>query len=303
VDGYTCHTHLGWSRGGEQPAKLTRRTPRPRSELPQALQGLEVTDSFTVEPQSPSSRKKVCLFCNDQQAKVTLEHVLSAPIWKHVDKGLIQRTTMDSFRNGERIVHNGWESASKDDKGPWTRKLYCEACNGGWMNDLDLAVSDLIGPLIHGDNASLSLDDQYLLATWITKVSLVFESMFADREVPDSTYRAFYHLREPSQTEPIDLAKFGGPFHHVFARRILKFRNYSDGHVTSVEKSVIVVSLDRFVFRCSLNVGSLIALNRVNSGYIVRMWPSPGAVIEWPPRIEIARESFSAFTEPAWNYL
>jgi len=254
-------------------------------------------------PQIQSHRKKVCLFCNDRQAKVTLEHALSAPIWKHVDRGLIQRTTMDSFRNGERTVHNEWESTSKDDKGPWKRKLYCSSCNGGWMNDLDNAVSDLVGPMIRGENTSLSLEDQHLLATWVTKASLVFESMFADKEVPDSAYHDFYNFREPSQTEPIDLAKFGGPFHHVFARRIIQFRSYQDGHVASVEKSLIVVSLDRFVFRCSLNIGSLIALNRVNSGYIVRIWPSPGAAIKWPPRVAIDKETFAAFTEPAWHYL
>ena len=262
-----------------------------------------LTDSSAFGPQTQSRRKKVCLFCNDQEAKVTLEHALSAPIWKHVDKGLIQRTTMDSFRDGERTVHNEWESTSKDDKGPWKRKLYCQTCNGGWMNDLDLAVSDLVGPMIRGEESSLSPDDQHLLATWVTKASLVFESMFADKEVPDSTYHDFYNLREPSQNEPIDLAKFGGPFHHVFARRVLKFRNYPDDQVTSVEKSVIVVSLDRFVFRCSINIGSLIALNRVNSGFIVRMWPSPGVVIDWPPRVEINNETFAAFTEPAWHYL
>jgi hypothetical protein len=55
-----------------------------------------------------------------------------------------------------------------------------EHCNGGWMSRLEMAAAPILIPLIKGDALYLGPHEQKVLASWITKTSMMFE--FADHK-------------------------------------------------------------------------------------------------------------------------
>ena len=53
-------------------------------------------------------------------------------------------------------------------------RVVCEACNGGWMSDLEVHAGPLIRRISVGKPASLRSGDQSLLALWALKTAVVF---------------------------------------------------------------------------------------------------------------------------------
>ncbi len=51
----------------------------------------------------------------------------------------------------------------------------CEACNGGWMSDLESAAKPVVWRMIQGEAVTLSEADQRVVASWGCKTAMVFE--------------------------------------------------------------------------------------------------------------------------------
>lgn len=108
---------------------------------------------------------------------------------------------------------------------------YCQGCNNRWMQELDCAVEGTVGRLMEGKTTWLAPADQLLIATWATKVALVWESTQGNqRSVPDNVYRTFYDERQPVSGYPVDLARYAG--------KEVWHRCYSVGHGVGPEGSM-----------------------------------------------------------------
>src|SRR5882762_6997113 len=100
-----------------------------------------------------------CLFC-DNSAN-SREHVW--PIW--ILKRLKVREPIQ-FKMGK-------DAAQLLPNPEHKIKAVCEACNNGWMHDLEQSNIPLIGSLMHDVGLSLDGLQQYQIATWAVKMSIV----------------------------------------------------------------------------------------------------------------------------------
>lgn len=130
-----------------------------------------------------------CLFCQQRDAKITVEHILSEPIRQHIGS---TDYTASIYRQakGEPLEMRGeFETRTPS----FTRRVYCELCNNGWMEAMDVAIEPMLEPLISGQHPHLSQEDQQQLAAWAWKVTLVCESLGgASKQVPDDEFHRFF---------------------------------------------------------------------------------------------------------------
>src|SRR5262249_50003798 len=109
-----------------------------------------------------------CVFCG-RKGEASTEHVV--PLW--IDPYFSQLTPTGAKPGGKRMtqrftpaleagVEREWDSDGPDLK----TNSVCLGCNNGWLSDLEQAASGVIGPMIIGEPAELTNDEQRLAATW-----------------------------------------------------------------------------------------------------------------------------------------
>lgn len=238
---------------------------------------------------------RTCLFCGST-AKVTLEHALSKPILRHVAMSGPQIAETLRVEPGRDSVHRQWSTTVRN---LWKRKAYCARCNNGWMQAMDEGVSPLIGPMINGHPTILSVEDKHALATWVTKMSLVFESLYGDRVVPDSVYRAFHASREPIGAESIHLARYEGPEHIFHARRVIRVPDATTGDVVRVEAVLMTIIIGQLITQTTLPAEhrELITVSHAGSDRVA-IWPPSADNVTWPPEDITTFGHLPAFTSP-----
>lgn len=82
-------------------------------------------------------------------------------------------------------------------------RVVCGGCNSGWMSDLETHVAPLLVRVAEGRHASLSKDQQAVLARWALKTALVFQFTLDGQEAVNPEFcSTFYdHLdRWPPNT-------------------------------------------------------------------------------------------------------
>ncbi|MFZ0060132.1 MAG: hypothetical protein WAL35_08845, partial [Acidimicrobiales bacterium] len=184
-----------------------------------------------------------CLFCDDEEAKVTLEHTLSDSIRSLLPPGPF---TVDIFgvRPGLPTSHTQFET----DTASFLRRAYCEKCNGGWMQQLDQDTAPLIQEMVEDHSVTLSPTEQTAIATWATKMALVYESLSGrDKAIPDAKYKWFYENRRPFPSEPVQLAHYMDPERHQYVRRPITRRDYVTGDVLGVENVLVTLTIGAYI--------------------------------------------------------
>jgi len=241
---------------------------------------------------------KACLFCDDAEAKISVEHVLSDPIWSHLNTGDRRLTVeMLTFRQGHEPVRHQWDVYGND---AWKRRIYCKPCNEGWMQEMDHAVSRLVGPMIAGHQTSLSEQEQADVAVWVTKTSLVFESLSGRHKVvPDGTYHAFYQYREPIGGEPIHLARYDGPEASLYVRRVLQIHDVVTGRFVGTEGVLVTIIVGQFIMQTTLPAeGRRLRTVAYLGDDRIGIWPPTGMIVQWPPQWTTTFEDLTSFTGP-----
>jgi hypothetical protein len=57
---------------------------------------------------------------------------------------------------------------------PHVQVAVCQPCNNGWMSRLEIAVQDILDPMIRGEHLRLTSQDQTLLAAWASKCAYAY---------------------------------------------------------------------------------------------------------------------------------
>jgi hypothetical protein len=119
--------------------------------------------------------RRACLFCGET-AKASSEHIV--PKWiGRLFREQVGPGHKVSFTHRWELPELGIPSKGKSAKLPaFLTRTFCEGCNTGWMAELEEKVGPVLGPLILGKPARLSVDQQQLLAFWATKTVLAFQS-------------------------------------------------------------------------------------------------------------------------------
>lgn len=247
---------------------------------------------------APPGVRRACMFCGRNDAKITVEHVLSKPIRAELAAiGPFQTQIEYQPRFGERDTVAQYQSVTAG----VTRRAFCTTCNGGWMQQMDNEIAPVIAPLIKGEPTSLATKDQQAIAAWVTKIALVYEAATGEkRSVPDSEYRRFHLERRPIPMQPIDLSHYvGRGTPHAFGLRTIDLLN---------ERNEFAGVHGRL---CTLTIGQLVVQSLLPGPDFdhrdvglrpagrVRIWPADVRNVQWPPTPpltdEHALEEFAQF--------
>jgi len=122
--------------------------------------------------------KRACIFCGG--TNLSREHLFAD--WL-TDGGPIVKTKTDTRTFGKIY----WKPDPRREvrrypghSGSMTVKKVCERCNNEWMSDIDNVAKAVALPLIStqwNSRIMLTPEDQRILATWLTKIAIVGDSL------------------------------------------------------------------------------------------------------------------------------
>jgi hypothetical protein len=220
-----------------------------------------------------------CLFCQDPNATVTVEDTLSKPIGDLLKTGRVSffHWDVDDLGVHRRVPYEG-------DRVTYKRRAYCAKCNGGWMQQMDLDIVPLIAPMVAGMRTSLSPSDQLRVASWATKIGLVYESLSGTgRVVPDHVYKWFFDNRIPLRDRPIQLARYVDSEPHLHMRKEFAWRDGSTLKIVDYEAVVMAVIIGQYVAITVMPVRPRLLSKLPEGPSRVTIWPIRSEDVIWPP--------------------
>jgi hypothetical protein len=122
-----------------------------------------------------------CIFCGSK-TNINREHLWPEWVLKRVEP-----ETIIGF-----IGHN----KDLEFKREWKVRCVCKECNEGWMHKLEDANIPIMGPLIDGRSRLLDKVQQWSIAVWSVKTSMVLDSATAPAVSLFYTQEERYNLRE-----------------------------------------------------------------------------------------------------------
>ena len=125
---------------------------------------------------------KKCIFCGQTgvRIKITREHTFPNWINKVLTRAVVgpDITYERSIQQGPQAgTVNTWKANEVADN---TIRTACEPCNTGWMRRWEDAVAPIITPMIKGEPAQLTVDQQLVVATWAAMKAAVFEYVWSE---------------------------------------------------------------------------------------------------------------------------
>lgn len=255
-----------------------------------------------------------CLFCGGPGPK-TAEHMLSRPLSRHLPAGddmlVLQTWHQPSTRavaeHRYDQVQPGFGRGKRKTQGRGaTSSAFCASCNSGWMSEQDQQVGPILAPMIRGEKGvELEEPAQHLIAAWATKFALTIESTQGgetSREVPDAVYAEYHRANEPVAGYPIDLGRYvGAEIHHRQSRWVFRAKRPAEAAIGDGGDAVFVTfTVGRLLVEVALptvNPRVLILPAGVFDSDRLRIWPSPGRSMRWPPRLSVPDGSFVRFSQ------
>jgi hypothetical protein len=152
---------------------------------------------------------RICLFCPEQAGSG--EH-----IWADWLNGVFEVEKSDLAKGGwvreiandDSIELRSWQ---KSEIANLTTNLVCRDCNTGWMARLEGRARPLLTPMIKGFETELTLDQQFLAATWAVKTVMVVDATLGheDRFLKEQCEIVRTQDRPPASVEVIITAVEG----------------------------------------------------------------------------------------------
>jgi hypothetical protein len=172
----------------------------------------------------------------------------------------------------------------------------CEDCNGGWMNDQEMAVKPYAKHLFYGRDLHMSPDLASTIATWISKSSMVRDAQ-DDKRVQAVTQDRRNWIRTRLTPPPgtwvwiaclhVDHALTASRHHTRYRATALHLAEplVANAFVSTFSFHRLVL----FVAGCPPGVGAVYDPSALFPETILRIWPDP-APCHWPPRRTISDE-------------
>lgn len=118
-----------------------------------------------------------CIFCGGAERKLSHEHIWPRWLSKALKKRGVQRyeavrVVPDPRDSTRRLPRQVWFTNALD----LTVRSICEKCNGKDLSELESAAKPCVLPLATTLDARwLGIEDQVVLASWITKIAIEYE--------------------------------------------------------------------------------------------------------------------------------
>ncbi len=149
---------------------------------------------------------RVCIFCRNNTAKLTLEDVL--PMWY-----LRRRRGLGLF------THVSWSGTGPEHRHESPLKvgvkIVCGACNNFWMSDIQREASRLLEKMIDGQPITLDSQDQRAVAAWLMMTAITWQfAVPGGKPIPEHFINDFYALsapRKPSTGVAVWIGRYSGP--------------------------------------------------------------------------------------------
>lgn len=183
---------------------------------------------------------------------------------------------------GEDVEQNTYEQNRKKDvwKGGPVVNCACNACNSGWMQEMDQAIKPATTALALGERGTVSKQGVLLLATWATKIALVLDCAQNPPLLTDDTRRAFREGQHPMDGSYIWVGA-ASP-----ADRRVRVRTSGLSPLpgaTAVEGYVATFGVLHLVLQVLYPPEGLHLRRGTGfTKFMHRIWPTPAA-LKWPP--------------------
>jgi hypothetical protein len=239
----------------------------------------------------PGKTERMCAFCGSGQ-NLTREHV-----WPRWVQDLVGPEPAPNVAAREDEITRVWTASPAT----LTVRLVCRACNNGWMARLEHAAKPILTPLISGERAVLSVEDQRLLAYWAAKTVAVGDLAVShhDPALPAELLHALRTAPGPWPSTVTLAARYEG---RRFPVRIGRFVRTHDLRVGNAPPQpwrsfLASVSVGQLVLQVwghgMINVTDLRPRNW-KARYATVIWPDPRRMV-WPPALTLTDDGVEAF--------
>lgn len=246
-----------------------------------------------------------CIFCNRNDSKPSLEHVLPTWIAEEFPAAYWEIENFYTDRTFKAYNNLGLK-----------KRKPCVRCNNTWMSQLEVAAKPTLSRLIHGKRTTLTPDDQLLIIRWFTKTAIMFDLVPEKKREPyfnqDECQALMQSLAFPPNTN-FFLAQYHGTRDATTTDAHLPLtvarRPYTDpSSVVFVKGYTATFSIKHLV----LQVFSLrhpkeypsepVTLSvEACEGAVIDIWPMSGTV-DWPPPLTLDDDGFKFFAD-RWERL
>ena len=130
-----------------------------------------------------------CVFCGDDSARLTDEHVFAD--W--ITDFYAERVGKLPYGTVEMGTSSGELRQFRTVPFQQVVKIVCAKCNNGWMGSLENRVKPYLSKMLVGQNSRLRANAQRDLARWCVKTVMVMEHFNPkDPLIPKAHYRDLY---------------------------------------------------------------------------------------------------------------
>jgi hypothetical protein len=238
--------------------------------------------------------RRRCAFC-DSDEKLTREHVI--PQW--LAEALHEMEPGDPDPEWRADYWAGG-MVERDRNHPMPRptvvvRHVCEACNTGWMADLEGRAKPLIEPMVRGQRTTLDLAQQVEVATWASKTVLALEYHEPDTVVarPQDRRIVMEQLRPPSHHR-VRLAHRDAVGESLVAKMLVA--RTEDAENERPDAFAVLFGIGYLLLQVwgghGADTGPGLAATGTKIDRAVMIWPPVPTAVEWPSNVPIADEEF-----------
>jgi len=242
-----------------------------------------------------------CVFCNQTDSPPSREHVFAQWISREwPGKGVWD---IENSVTGAKFKANRIELVSRKP---------CVRCNTGWMRQLESGVKPILVPLMNGQRATLSREQQLLVARWFIKTAIMHEMLG-----PEPYYFQPYERKalETSLEVPKPTLFFLGQYRGErpmtsVAIHIPLVAGESTDRATPISGYSVTFTIKQLALQLfSLRVPPTFPFDTVSlhlpanlSDMAVQFWPVVDDPLTWPPPFWLDEDGLELF-QSRWTVL
>ncbi|MFO0699749.1 MAG: hypothetical protein U0236_11005 [Nitrospira sp.] len=225
--------------------------------------------------------KKICIFC--ARRADSDEDVIPKWIPRLLRKQERERVPMRTTRFGHE-PHDQLAGESIQKVGS-----VCSQCNNGWMSRLEEDVKPILKPMMLGNAVTLTAKQQERIATWMTKLAMMYESMATGEVFYNGLDRQhFWKTGSPLDSTAVWLGQYTGGIRIIVDYRLLSRRQNPGG---SIRILVLTLVLGKLALQLTtargthlipkIELPTMVLEN--TQDLLIQVWPWNLLGIKWPP--------------------
>jgi hypothetical protein len=173
----------------------------------------------------------------------------------------------------------------------------CGTCNHRRLSVLENDVRPLLAPLIRGEEQTLSLGEQQLLATRAVKTALMLDPWSGKPLIPTGFYYDFRLRRSPHEGQLVWLGAYRD-WHAAWAWHGGLHVGISADEPPNAFASTFTAFRVVFQVAGAFDRGVTFNDGRLATAALARLWPPSGQSVDWPPkRLAFGDESLAQLAQ------